>query len=108
MADTLVRPHSENEPEPRRKRWTRQECAKLVEFGLLRGRYELIDGEIIEKMGQGWLHSYVLVRLTTLLTALFGGDFLRGQLPMMVPGETNEPEPDIAITTQPITHYRGR
>lgn len=106
MADTLIRPLTENEP--RRKRWTRQECAKLSELGFLPGRYELINGEIIEKMGQNTPHSYVIVRLLTLLSALFGGDFLRSQLPVIIPGEagkTNEPEPDVAVTVQPIAAF---
>jgi len=34
---------------PSRKRWTRQECQRLREAGFLPGRYELIDGEILEK-----------------------------------------------------------
>jgi len=102
---TLV--EREDEIFPDRIRWTRQECAQLAEAGFLTGRYELIDGEIIRKMGQGWMHSDVIVRLTTLFAALFGS-LLRIQLPMTVPGDTNEPEPDVAVTEQPRSAYRGR
>ena len=39
------------------KKWSIQECRFLVESGLLTpGKYELIEGEIIFKMGQGRLH----------------------------------------------------
>jgi Uma2 family endonuclease len=106
MATTLV--DREQEIFPDRIRWTRQECDKLREMGFLTGRYELIDGEIIRKTGQGWMHADVIGRLTTLLASLFGIDCLRPQFPMMVSGDTNEPEPDMAVTEQPRITYRGR
>ena len=106
MTTALV--EREQETFPDRIRWTRQECAKLAEAGFLMGRYELIDGEIIRKMGQGWMHSDVIVRVMTVLAAIFGVDFLRPQLPLVVPGDTNEPEPDVAVTEQPRSAYRGR
>jgi Uma2 family endonuclease len=106
MTTALV--EREQETFPDRIRWTRQECTQLAEAGFLTGRYELIDGEIIRKMGQGWMHSDVIVRLMTILTAIFGADFLRPQLPMTVSSDFNEPEPDVAVTEQPRNAYRGR
>lgn len=102
---TLV--EREKEIFPDRVRWTRQECSRLAEAGFLVGRYELIDGEIIRKMGQGWMHSEVIMRLMRALVILFESS-LRIQLPMTVPGDTSEPEPDIAVTEQPLEAYRGR
>lgn len=39
------------EPAPNRKRWTRSDCDFLRDNGLLTERYELIDGEVISKLG---------------------------------------------------------
>jgi Uma2 family endonuclease len=99
------------EPAPHRKRWKRSECVSLVESGLLTGRYELIDGEIVPKMGQKPAHAFVIVRLTAWLIAIFGGDFVRSQLPIDVTisdNETNEPEPDAAALARPIIAYAER
>ena len=39
--------------QPPRKRWTRDECEKLEMYGLLEThRYELIEGDLIDKMGK--------------------------------------------------------
>ncbi len=50
-------------PTPNRKIFTRAECETMVETGMLAGRYELIDGEIISKMGQKPPHATVVVML---------------------------------------------
>jgi hypothetical protein len=40
-------------PVPPRKRWTREQCAPLEASGLFeRERLELVDGELISKMGK--------------------------------------------------------
>lgn len=99
------------EPAPRRKRWTRKECDWLRENGLLTGRYELIDGEIIDKMGQNRPHAIVIVLLLQWLSATFGGDRVQCQLPINVAeadNEHNEPEPDGAAFAQPVTAYTER
>src|SRR5262247_2117502 len=106
MPRMLPPPHEAERPEPapNRKRWTRRECEFLVQNELLIGRYELIDGEVISKMGQKPPHAYVIMRLTTWLVAVFGGDFVRIQLPIdvaEVDNETNEPEPDAAVLSRP-------
>lgn len=105
MPQTLPLPY---EPTPNRKRWTRRECRFLTENGLLTGRYELIDGEIISQMGQNPPHAYVVVRLTAYLIGVFGADFVRMQLPIDVAesdNETNEPEPDGAVLSRPASAY---
>jgi Uma2 family endonuclease len=96
---------------PNRKRWTRKECEFLVESDLLTGRYELIEGEVIFKMGQKPTHAFVIVRLMVWLSALFGGEYVRIQLPIDVAdadNATNEPEPDAAVLAQPATAYLER
>jgi Uma2 family endonuclease len=109
MAAIMTYPSSPNEPP--RKRWTREECERLAEAGFLIGRYELIGGEIIEKMGQNTPHWTTLVLIAEWLTSVFGFRHTRSQAPITIPGEageTNAPEPDVAVSTLPVTAYRGR
>src|SRR5436309_122918 len=53
-----------------RKLWTREEAAKLTEM-FPGERYELIEGDLIDKMGQKPPHAYVITALTALLGAAF-------------------------------------
>lgn len=63
-------------PEYRRK-YTREDCRVLAAAGLLDlERYELIDGELVSKMGKSRLHSNVLRLLVKWLVAVFGDDFV--------------------------------
>ncbi len=99
------------EPAPNRKRWTRQECDFLRESDLLIGHYELVDGEIIEKRGQKPPHRTAVILLRNWLIAVFGGLFVHSQAPINVADADNdesEPEPDAAVTTQPVTAYTER
>lgn len=109
MTDTLVVP--ENETFPNRKRWTRQECYRLMEEGTLTGRWELIDGEILSKMGQKPAHSLTLNLIMQWLMTRIGIGFVQIQQPITIKGKTgrtNEPEPDIAVTLEPTTSYADR
>ena len=49
-------------PEPPRKRWTRSEYAALESVGVFeRQRLELVEGELIDKMGKKrptWMQSH--------------------------------------------------
>jgi Uma2 family endonuclease len=113
MPTRLHSPDLPTRPEtaPGRIRWTRQQCAAIREAGILTGRYELIEGEILVKMGQKPAHASAIVRLMTWLVALFGGEYVRIQLSLDVTeaaGDYNEPEPDVAVTTQPYTAYLER
>ena len=109
MTETLTEP--ENETFPNRKRWTVADCERLVKKGELVGRYELIDGEIISKMGQHAPHASAIILLARWLITLFGFDCLRTQSPIVLSGRvgrTNEPEPDIVITREAVEAYFGR
>ena len=109
MANTTVAP--EFEPFPHRRRWTRDKCHRLAEMGFLDGRYELIDGEILSLMGQNPPHRMTLMLIAGWLVSLFGFYYLQMQGPIAIigeEGETNEPEPDIAVTSEPTTAYRTR
>jgi len=96
---------------PNRIRWTRRQCATLRDDGFLTGRYELIDGEILSKMGQKPAHAYVIQALLTWLTGLFGAEYTRIQAAIDLSDtspEYDEPEPDAAVTAQPYTHFMER
>ena len=81
-----------------RKLWTREEAARLTE--LFPGeRYELIEGELINKMGQRPPHAYIIAALTTLLAAAFPRR-VRIQSSIALPdpdGRYSEPEPDAVL-----------
>lgn len=99
------------EPAPNRIRWTRAQCDAIREAGVLTGRYELIDGEIISKMGQKPPHTSALTLLMERLVALFGGLYVRIQSTIDVGAAHsayNEPEPDAAVTSEPAAAYADR
>ena len=109
MANTSLTP--EFVSFPNRRRWTRDECRRLEDMGLLAGRYELIDGEILSLMGQNPPHRIVVILLSGWLASLFGFTTVQTQGPIAIPGEdgeTNEPEPDIAVTRESTTAYLSR
>jgi Uma2 family endonuclease len=85
----------------KRKIWTREEVALLSE--LFAGqRYELIEGDLINKMGQEPAHAFLISLLTTVLSRVFPGK-IRVQLPITLPdphGITSEPEPDVVVLHQ--------
>lgn len=99
------------ETAPNRIRWTRQQCEAIQDAGILTGRYELIDGEILSKMGQKPPHRVALVLLHTWLAAVFGSLFVQIQSTIdlsTVSPDYDEPEPDAAVTAQPVTAYTER
>jgi Uma2 family endonuclease len=83
---------------PARICWTKQACEYLESGGLLvAGKYELIQGEIIPKMPQKFLHMRVITRLFAYLIATFGEDktFSQGSLSL---SSTSSAEPDGFVT----------
>ena len=102
--------------EPRRKRFTREEVDRMLEMGLFAGqRFELLDGELIDKMGQNPPHFGMIVYIAEWLRSIFGFLRLRVQGPIEVGDKDrdySEPEPDIAVTALPsddilVRHPRG-
>ena len=109
MINTLVAP--ELEMFPNRYRWTVEACDRLMELGLLEGRNEVLDGEIVSKMGQNPAHSNALKRLMRVLSSLFGLDFVWVQSPLTLPAPDNiynEPKPDLAVTRGSEDAYADR
>ena len=86
---------------PPRKRWTRAECAALESLEIFdQQKYELIDGELISKMGKNRPHSVVLTLVMRWLVQVFGWDRVNQEAPIDVSPEdnaTNEPEPDVIV-----------
>ncbi len=92
--------------EPRRMKFTRENCKFLEESGILTGRYELLEGDILFKMAMNRPHVQVLMRIAEVLVAIFGFRFVQTQCAIDVPEpdqSTSEPEPDIAVTTVDLT-----
>jgi Uma2 family endonuclease len=91
---------------PPRKRWTREECMVLESAGLLEPqRYELIEGELIQKVPKNLPHMRSVVLLVEWLGGLFGMRFVVPEPSIDVAPEDNpssEPEPDVIVLTRPV------
>ena len=87
--------------EPPRKRWTREECDALECSGIWDQQHlELIEGELINKMGKKRPHTISLVRVQAWLVRVFGEQYVNPETPIDVaPGDNpiNEPEPDLIV-----------
>jgi Uma2 family endonuclease len=103
METTLELPTTETG----RKRWSRREIGFLENSGLLTGHYELIDGDIISKMGQNPRHAITVMRLIAYFLRFFNPDCIRTQATMEVQEEdrpANRPEPDIVVLREVVMH----
>jgi Uma2 family endonuclease len=73
----------------------------MLDSGIFAGqRFELIDGDLIDKMGQNPPHATAIKRCMKELIKTFGIDLIRVQLPMeagAVDRERSVPEPDLAV-----------
>jgi Uma2 family endonuclease len=98
--------------QPPLKTWTRDELEALEAAGLLAGtRFELIDGQLFDRMGQNPPHAYVVTILTGILIDMFGRGRLRVQLPVE-PAEAEAsrslPQPDFAVTRESAKAFATR
>lgn len=95
--------------DPPRKRWTRAECEALSSAGLLdQQRLELIEGELINKMGKNRPHVRSVKRLFRWLIEVFGWDFVHQETPIDVAPEdnpTSEPEPDLIVLARDESEF---
>lgn len=72
-------------PVPPRKRWTREQCAPLEASGLFeRERLELVDGELISKMGKNRPHVNAFRLMLVWLQKTFGNGFVDAEAPIDV------------------------
>lgn len=94
---------------PPRKKWTRTEWEFLDASGLLNQQnLELVEGELINKLGKNRPHSNSLTLLTGWLVQIFGLLFVQQEVPIDVAPEdnpTNEPQPDIIVLTRELSHF---
>jgi len=86
---------------PPRKKWTREECQASECAGLWQGQhYELIEGELIDKMGKKRRHVQAARSVAHALEQIFRWDFIATEAPIDVSPEDNpasEPEPDVYV-----------
>jgi Uma2 family endonuclease len=89
----------------RRKRWTRTEVQNLIAVGQLpESGYELIEGDIVVKMGKKRPHVFVTMRMLEWLVSVFGFDHVQSQDPIAL-SEFSEPEPDVCVLLHPQREY---
>src|SRR5262245_25396621 len=104
--ERLTRPAPDAPP---RKQWTRAECAVLEASGLLDQQHlELIEGELINKMGENRQHGGGEGRLFAGLVEVFGVGFVNSEAPIDVAPEdhpTSEPEPDLIVVKRSFTKW---
>jgi Uma2 family endonuclease len=94
---------------PPRKRWTRAECAAFEATGLWnQQRLELVEGELINKMGKNRSHVNVFAVFHAWLLQVFGGRFVNVEAAIDVAPEdsaTGDPEPDIIVLAGPSREF---
>ena len=91
------------------RRFTVDEYHRMIEAGIItpEHRVELLEGWIVEKMGQNPPHSNLVRLLTRWLVKALPDEFVvSGQLPVTL--RTSEPEPDFAIVRGPDSRYENR
>ena len=90
------------QPFPRRKLLTRLECTQLASVVEL-SRYELIEGDLVEKVSKNHPHSRCLLLLVEWLRDVFGKRVVVQEPSIDVAPEdnpTSEPEPDLVVLTR--------
>jgi len=88
----------------RKLRWTYEAVRDAVSRGTLdpETRYEILEGELYEKVGQDWPHSFAIRALVKAFGALDPSEFdVFSQSPLRVGDDM--PEPDVAIVKGPYT-----
>ncbi|MBC8135027.1 MAG: Uma2 family endonuclease [Fibrella sp.] len=89
--------------EPGRVLYTREFLEFLEKTGILSGRYELLDGEIISKMGQNSPHNITVIACISYLLGVFPQRRVRSQATITVKQDQkiNSPEPDAFVLREP-------
>ncbi|MBM3735208.1 MAG: Uma2 family endonuclease [Acidobacteria bacterium] len=89
------------EPPLPRKTWSREEIEVLESTGLFNDQhYELIEGELISKMGKKRPHVEGVKRMGEALVSVFGAAYVNQEAPIDIAPEDNprnEPEPDVIV-----------
>ncbi|BDC49764.1 hypothetical protein F183_A20800 [Bryobacterales bacterium F-183] len=86
------------------KTWTREELLLIETTGVFEGtHYELIDGELIDKMGKKRPHSIAGRATVYALEEAFGRNYVEQESSIDVAPQDNprnEPEPDVVVLRQ--------
>ena len=97
---------------PPRKRFTVQEVQQMLDAGLFAGqRFELIDGDLIDKMGQKPPHAHAIRLVFAWLVKILEPGRIQMQLPIQAGGPDRKwslPEPDLAVLPEQQDDYRHR
>ena len=97
---------------PRRKRFTRADVEKMLDSGLFHGQsFELVNGDLIDKIGQKPSHATAIHRLMICLAEIFGLERVRVRLPIEVSNADRDvswPEPDVAVLADAKEEYSKR
>ncbi len=112
MPTALLTPQIEFVPNsPRRKQWTRTELSGIEAAGLLvNQKLELIEGELIQKMGKNRPHCAGLLLMLQYLAGVFTLSRIQPEMPIDVHPEdnpTSEPEPDLAVYNRHVNSIRS-
>lgn len=97
-------------PEPRRKLWTREETKALEATGLFdQQRLELVEGELVNKMGKKRAHGNVARYALIWLQRVFQVQFVDQEMPVDVAPEdnpTSEPQPDLIVLARSAWEFK--
>ena len=106
------RPYRDVPLEPPRKKWTRAECAAVEAAGMWdQENLELVEGELINKMGKNRPHVNVLIYVQHWLVRAFGMQYVNPETTIDVAPEdnpTSEPQPDLIVLTRPSREFHDR
>ena len=96
---------------PQCKRWTRAEYESLFSSGVLHDQsLELIEGELISKMGKNQPHVNSVTILLAWLMQVFGPRCVYQEAPIEVaPSDSsrNVPQPDLAVLNRDLSAFRA-
>jgi Uma2 family endonuclease len=93
---------------PPRFRWKVEQYERLFSSGVLtHGSYELIQGDVIEKMPMKFPHARGITLLFALFSQIPGFPLLLSQFSLWIDSE-NLPEPDFAILSTPSPTLTNR
>ena len=110
-AALLLPPQTGAEALPR-KRFTREEFDRLIETGFFEGqRCELIDGELIDKMGQNPPHAFAIRLAHAWLIGIYKPNLIQVQSPIEAsPADRRRsvPEPDLSVLAEDKPEFARR
>ena len=91
--------------ERRRMRFTQKTVKFMLDANLIGPHdYELIHGDLIEKMPQNQPHVIAVRKSTRALESVFGFEHTGTASPIFI-DEDSAPEPDVFITRSPLAQY---